>query len=151
MIVDPIPLVTNPCCNPVIASRRSPRVFAMSMWWRTLVLSLSGIFAAIGALGGFDGRSFKEVGFYVVFFLGIPIVLVTIGMIALEKLMGKYGRYAVTAVWAAPGLCLYVLAAQSGTVEGYALTAVACFFGWAVLWFITAPTQSGDRSHLSAS
>ena len=115
------------------------------------MLSLSGIFAAIGVLGGFDGQSFKVVGFYVVVFLGIPIVLVTIGMIALEKLMGKYGRYAVTAVWAVPGLCLYVLAAQSGTVEGYALTAVACFFGWAALWFITAPTQSGDRSHLGAS
>ena len=115
------------------------------------MLSVSGIFAAIGASGGFDVRDFEDTSFYVVVFLAIPIILVTIGMIALEKLMGKYGRYVVTAVWAAPGLCLYVLAAQSGTVEGYALTAVACFFGWAALWFITAPAQSGDRSRLNAS
>jgi hypothetical protein len=121
------------------------------MWWRTLVLSPFGILAAIGGFGGFDARDFKVTSFYVVVFLGIPIVLVTIGMIALEKLMGKYGRCVVTAVWAAPGLCLYVLAAQSGTVEGYALTAVACLFGWAALWFITAPAQSGDRSRLNAS
>jgi hypothetical protein len=121
------------------------------MWWRTLVLSPFGIFAAIGGFGGFTVRDFEVTAFYVVLLLSIPIVLVTILMIALEKLMGKYGRYVVTAVWAAPGLCLYVLvAAQSGEVDRYALTSVACIFGWAALWFITAPTQSGDRSHLSA-
>lgn len=109
------------------------------------MLSPFGIFAAIGGFGGFTARDFEVTAFYVILLLGIPIVLVTTGMIALEKLMGKYGRCVVTAVWAAPGLCLYVL------WGGYALTAVVCIFGWAALWFITAPTKSGDRSQLSAS
>jgi hypothetical protein len=150
MIVDPFRWSQIPAVIPSLQVGAAQRVFAMSMWLRTLVLSPSGIFAAIGGLGGF-GKDFEVTAFYVVVFLGIPIILVTIGMIALEKLMGKYGRYVVTAVWAGCGLCLYVLAAQSGTVEGYALTAVACIFGWAVLWFITAPAQSGGRSHLDAS
>jgi len=116
----------------------------MSIWLRALVLSLSGIVAAIGALGGFDTHHFPEyfefAGGLVVIFGGIPIVALTIGMIVLEKLLGKYGRYVTTLVCAAPGLCLWVLFLVAGGGDAsYALTVVACCFGWAALWFITAP------------
>jgi hypothetical protein len=126
------------------------------MWWRTLVLSLSGILGAIGVLGGFDAHHFpayfEDVGALVVMFLGIPIVLVTLALIGFEKFLGRYGRAVVTLICAAPGLCLYGLFLFGGGGDaGYALTIVACFSGWAVLWFITAPQAYPARSDRGAS
>ncbi len=117
----------------------------MSVWCRALVLSLSGIGAAIGVAGGFDTHHFPEyfrfAGGLVALFLGIPIVVVTLGMIALERVLGKYGRYVVTFLCAAPGVAawvLWVMGGGGGDV-GYLYTMVACFIGWAALWFMTAP------------
>jgi hypothetical protein len=116
----------------------------MLMWWRVPLLSLFGIFAAIGVLGGFDVRHFPEyfsfVGILVIMFWGIPIIAVTLALIGFEKLLGKYGRCVVTLVCSAPALFLVVLFVQNGGGDGsYVLTAIASFIGWAALWFITAP------------
>jgi hypothetical protein len=127
----------------------------MSMWWRTLVLSLAGILGAIGVLGGFDAHHFpayfRDAAVMAVMFLGIPIVAFTIAMIVLEKLLGKYGRSVVTLICAAPGLTFYVLYLINPGDGSYLFTLLVCFFGWAALWFITAPAQSSDRSRLNAS
>jgi hypothetical protein len=116
----------------------------MSIWLRALVLSFSGIVVAIGGLGGFDAHHFPEyfkiVGSLVVIFGGIPIVALTIGMIVLEKILEKYGRYVMTLLCAAPGLYLWVLfLVDGGGDASYVFAVVACCFGWAALWFITAP------------
>src|SRR5580704_18014262 len=104
----------------------------MSMWWRTPLLSLAAIFAAIGGLGGFDTHHFREyfefAGTLVLMFWGVPIVLITLAMIWLERLMGKYGRYVMTLVCAAPGIYLYVLFLRLGGDAHYVLPAVAGIF-----------------------
>jgi hypothetical protein len=114
----------------------------MSIWLRVLLLSLSGILASIGFLGGFDVQhfptNFEGIGLLVIMFWGIPIIIVTIVLIGLEKLLGKYGRYVVTSICAAPGLFLYLTLLQGGG-DRYALIMIACCFAWAALWFITAP------------
>jgi hypothetical protein len=118
----------------------------MPIWLRAIVLSLSGILVAIGVSGGLDAHhfpaAFMEVGILVVMFLGIPIVVLTIVLMAIEHFLGKYGRRVVTSICAAPGLCLYVLALEGDGDWGYVFTAVGCFIGWAALWFITAPRAS---------
>jgi hypothetical protein len=121
---------------------------AMSIWWqrRRLMLSLSGIVAAIGVAGGFDAHHFPAdfmmAATVVVILLGIPIVAVTTGLLALETRLGRSGRYVVATLCAAPGLCLWVLFAQGGGNAGYAFTVVVCFFAWAAHWFMTAPHDS---------
>jgi hypothetical protein len=113
-----------------------------------LVLSLSGIFASIGVSGGLDAQHFPEyfmfAGILVIMFWSIPIVLITLALIGLEKLLGKYGRYVVTLICAAPALFLTILFQQGGGDRKYVFTAIACLFGWAALWFITAPRPSRD-------
>jgi hypothetical protein len=45
----------------------------------------------------------------------------------------------VTFLCAAPGLGVWVLFFKIGGQTSYVLTVVACFIGWAALWFVTAP------------
>ena len=117
----------------------------MSIWRRKLVLSLSGIAVAIGVAGGFDAHSFPAyfifAGTLVAMLLGIPIFALTTGLLALEKRLGRYGRYVVPTICAAPGLCLLVLFSKGGGDAGYAFTIVVCFSAWAALWFMTAPAS----------
>jgi hypothetical protein len=117
------------------------------------MLSLSGIVGAIGVAGGFDPHHFPAyfmvAGTLVVMLLSIPIVAVTTGLLALETRLGRYGRYVVTTICAAPGLLLWVLFAQGGGDAGYAFTIVVCFFAWAALWFMTAPHDSRHQTGLT--
>jgi len=110
---------------------------------RARVLALTGIVAAIGAAGGLDPHHFPGyflfAGTLVVLLLGIPIVVLTKGLIAIEKALGKYGRYVAAFLCAAPGLALWVLFRGGGGDAGYAFTVIACFIGWGALWFTTAP------------
>jgi hypothetical protein len=130
----------------------------MSTWWRRLVLSLWAIICAIGVMGGLDPHSFPAyfilAGSMVVMLLGIPIVTATIGLLALEERLGRYGRYVVTTICAAPGLGLWVLFLLIGGDSGYAFTVVDCFLAWAALWFMTAPASetlhdSGHQTRLT--
>jgi hypothetical protein len=112
----------------------------MSRSWRLLVLSLAGIVATVAAAGGTGGG-------LVVIFLGIPVVALTIGLIAFETRLGKYGRYVVACLCAAPGLCLWVAFLKIGGDARYVATAVACFLGWAALWYMTAPRAFSSTEH----